>query len=264
MLKKILISMLLCFTMLFVVTGCSNDAATTPKDPAVNQESGKASGTDETGKAPGAKPTYKETMVPFDQLIPAERIVLLQNTLNYTRDGFYTADTKPVTKDIEYKGTTVAAYSMSYPLDFLKNDIKGDLKVTKTDGSTTNITAADFTGLYVIIDFTSDKPPVLYNPQSGTEITDFLFATTAEGEAIYSIVSGSTHKTDKIIADVGFDSQGSYRYVASDKFHIPASPAENAVGEIRGTLSGSINGSFPGMVAASGKINDVIYIEAIK
>lgn len=254
--KKTLFSIFLCFTMLFVVTGCNNDTASKPESPAVHQESEKASGTGATG--------YKETMVPFDQLVPAERIVLLQNTLNYTREGFYTADTKPVTKDIDYKGSTAAAYSMSYPLDFLKNDIKGELKITKTDGSTTNITADDFAGLYVIVDFTSDKPPVLYNPQSGTEITDFLFANTAEGEAIYSIVSGSTNKTDKIIADVGFDSQGSYRYVASDQFHIPAGPADNAVGEIEGASSGAINVSFPGMIAAGGIIYDVVYIETIK
>ena len=52
--------------------------------------------------------------------------------------------------------------------------------------------------------------------------------------------------------------------MATDRFYIPVDPKENASGEIRGALSGAINGSFPDLTIASGKINDVIYIEAIK
>ncbi|HHX75250.1 MAG TPA: hypothetical protein GX699_10150, partial [Firmicutes bacterium] len=52
-----------------------------------------------------------------------------------------------------------------------------------------------------------------------------------------------------------------YRYVATDKFYIPVEPQERANGEIRGTLSGAINGSFPDLAIASGKINDVLLIE---
>lgn len=260
--KKSIISILLLVSVLFLFTACSS-ASQTGADSA-GKSSEVASGTSATGKADGEKPTYKETMVPYDQVAAAERIVLLQNTLNYSRDGFYTADTKPVTKSIKHKGASVDAFPMSYTLAFLKNGIKGDLKVTNNDSSTKTITADDFAGLYIIIDFTSDKPPVLYNPKSGTEITDFLLATTAEGEAIYSIVSGSTFKASDIIAKAGFNPQATYNFVAADKFYIPASPAENAVGEVRGTLSGAINGSFQGMTIAGGKINDVIYIETIK
>lgn len=245
--KKILISVFLLISVMLLFTACSSTEKSTA-----------------AGKAEGDTPTYKETMVPYDQVTTAERIVFLQNTLNYSRDGFYTADNKPVTEKIKYKGASVDAYPMRYALDFLKNSIKGDLTVSNNDGSTKTITADDFSGLYVIIDFTSDKPPVLYNPKSGTEITDFLFATTSGGEAIYSIVSGSTYKASDIIAKAGFDPQATYNFVATDKFYIPATPAESAVGEIRGALSGAINGSFQGMTIASGKLNDVIYIEAIK
>lgn len=258
--------MLLLVAMMLSLTACGgSDAPATPERPEV---AGETAGAEEGAKAGdtegGKKPTYKETMVPYDQLPPAKRIVLLQNTLNFSREGFYNENNKPATEDIEYNGNTVAAYSMSYPLALLTNGSTGDLTVTNNDGSTMTISAADFAGLYVIIDFTSDAPPVLYNPASGTEITDFLFATTAEGEAIYSIVSGSTYNATELVASVGWDTEATYRYVATDKFYIPVGPAESATGEVRGALSGAINASFPELTIAGGKINDLICIQAIE
>ncbi len=210
------------------------------------------------------KPTYKETMLPFDQLEPSERIVFLQNTLNFTREGFYNAENKPVVEEIEYREEKVEAYPIRYTLEFLHNPIEGDLTINNNDGSTEVISAEDFVGLYVIIDFTDDTPPVLYNPQSSTEFIDFLFALTAEGEAIYSIVSDSIHNAAEIVAAVGWDADKTYRYMATDKFYVPVEPAENATGEIRGALSGTINGSFPDLAIASGKINDLVYVEALE
>ena len=37
----------------------------------------------------------------------------------------------------------------------------------------------------------------------------------------------------------------------------------NRHGELRGALSGSVNGTFPEMIIAQGKINDVIYLEKV-
>ncbi len=216
----------------------------------------------ENGEEP--KPTYKETMLPFEELIPAERIVFLQNTLNYSREGFYNAENKPVTEEIAYDGATVEAYPMTYALNFLHNPPEGDLIIHNNDGSTATIAAEDFKGLYVLIDFTEDSPPLLFNPQTGAEFTDFLFVLTAEGEAIYSVVSDSIHNAAGIIAAVGWDPEKTYRYMATDKFYIPVEPADHATGEIRGALSGAINGSFPDLAIASGKINDVIYVEAME
>ena len=87
---------------------------------------------------------------------------------------------------------------------------------------------------------------------------------TAEGEAVYSVVSGSIHNAAEIIANVGWDADATYRYMATDKFYIPVGPEERATGEIRGTLSGAVNGSFPELKIAGGKINDVIYIETME
>jgi hypothetical protein len=89
-----------------------------------------------------------------------------------------------------------------------------------------------------------------------------LYALTDKGEALYSVVSGSTYNAAALISSVGWDpDETDYRYMATDRFYITVTPAENETGEVRGTLSGAVNGSFPDLKVASGKINDVIYIE---
>ncbi len=207
--------------------------------------------------------TYKDTMIPFEDIVQGKKIVILQNTLNYTIDGFYTADTKPVTEDITYGGATTAAYKMTYAIDFLLNEPKGDLKVTDTEGKTVDIKADDFAGMYVIIDFSSGEAPTIYNPTTKTEVKNFAVAVTAEGEAIYSIIADSTHICADILEACGWDTTQTYRYVAADHFYIPVEGSFAKVGELRGTLSGSINGSFPELTIASGKINDLVYLEEI-
>ena len=208
--------------------------------------------------------TYKDTMLPFDQLVPGNRIVILQNTINYSREGFYSPQTKPATQMIDYDGDQVAAYPMSYPIAFLKNDLTDSLKVVNTDGSEQEISVEDFAGLFIIIDFTVDTPPVLFNPETGTELDDFLYAVTDQGEAIYSVVSGSIHNTKELLTEVGWDLAATYRYVAADKFYFPVGPDAVGTGEVRGTLSGAVNGSFPDLPIANGKINDLIYIEVME
>lgn len=210
------------------------------------------------------EPTYKEKMVPDDQLEPSERIVFLQNALNFSREGFYTAETKPQTQAVSYQSDSVEAYSMDYVLAFLSRGVEGEVTVTKSDGSTVTLAAEELAGMYVILDFTSGEAPVLYNPASGTEVTDFFFAVTATGEAIYSVVSDSVHNAAEILNAVGWNENATYRYVATDKFYIPVGPQERANGEIRGTLSGAINGSFPDLAIAGGKINDVLFIELME
>jgi len=255
--------------IMLVTAGCGNNSVV-PMEPtnATIVETIANQPAEETAKpigeaaTPTVKPTtYKESMLPFDQLEAGPRIVILQNALHYTRDGFYSAETKPVTKEIVYDGNNVAAYSMSYALAFLHKGSAGTVKVINNDGSEQELNAENFAGLFVIIDFSSDAAPVLYNPESGTKITDFLLAITSEGEAIYSVVSGVTIIAAELIGKAGFDTEATYRYVASDKFYIPVAAADNLTGEVRGTLSGAVNGSFPNLKIASGKINDVIYIE---
>lgn len=237
--KKIL-SLLLIVLLVLMLAACGGG----------NREAGNE--TEGESNAPPAgeglkegEPTYKEKMVPYNQLEPSERIVFLQNALNFSREGFYTAETKPQTKAVSYQNDSVEAYSMDYVLAFLSRGVEGEVTVTKTDGSTVNLAADDLAGMYVILDFTSGEAPVLYNPASGTEVTDFFFAVTAAGEAIYSVVSDSVHNAAEILNAVGWNENATYRYVATDKFYIPVGPQERAKGEIRGTLSGAINVPFP-------------------
>lgn len=262
---KRLVSILFLIVVIFALTACAGDGSLPPDNGDGNGQS--AGDADNGAPGPGGKgdvPSYKDTMVPFDELVPGKRIVILQNTINYSRAGFYNADNKPVAEKINYNGDTVDAYPMTYALDFLTKDNAGDLAINNNDGSVKDISAEDFAGLYIIIDFTSDAPPVLYNPDSGRELKDFLYAVTPEGEAVYSIVSGSTHNAAEIIDNVGWAPGETYRYMAADKFYIPVGPMERKTGEIRGTLSGAVNGSFPELTIASGKINDVIYIESME
>lgn len=63
---------------------------------------------------------------------------------------------------------------------------------------------------------------------------------------------------------VGWDTDTSYTICATDKFHIPVEPDYIAIGDIRGTLSGAVNGSFGDMTIASGKIGDVVIIQPLE
>lgn len=211
---------------------------------------------------PGTDHTYKDAMLPFEDLIPAERLVILQNTLNFGMTGFYTAETAPVTESITYNGAAVDAYPITYTLDFLTNEVKGDVTVTDVDGNDTVYSAEEFAGMYAIVDFMSYEPVVLYNPTTGAETT-IKAAKTSEGEAIYSITADSVHPTADMLTACGWTADETLRLVATDKFYIPVDPEYLAIGELRGTLSGALTASFADMVIASGKLNDPVYFEVI-
>jgi len=257
MMKKRLVYLMIVLLFVFAATACSSNENAKPEE---NLNPGSVQEEESSGEEK-KEPTYKEKMVPYDQLEPTERIVFLQNTINYSREGFYTPETKPATETIEYNSGSVEAYPLNYAVAFLTKGLEGEVTITLNGGSKQTLASEDFAGLYVIIDFTSEEPPILYNPETGTEITDFLYAQTSAGEVIYSVVSGSVHNAAELLETVGWDAGVTYRYVATDKFYIPVEPEYRQTGEIRGTLSGAINGSFPELAIASGKINDLLFIE---
>lgn len=211
---------------------------------------------------PGTDHTYKDSMVPFDELVSAERVVILQNTLNFGMTGFYTSETAPVTESITYNGAATDAYPITYTLDFLTNEVKGDVTVIDADGAEATFSAEEFAGMYAIVDFMSSEPVVLYNPATGAETT-IKAAKTSEGEGIYSIVADSAVPTADMLAACGWNTDAELRLVATDKFYIPVAPEYLAIGELRGTLSGALTASFADMVIASGKLNDPVYFEKI-
>lgn len=209
----------------------------------------------------GTQPTYKETMVPFDEIVAGNRIVIMQNTMRNPRDGFYTAETAPVAEQIDYNGAAVAAYPLSLATAFLTNGVEGTVTVYDAAGKTTEVAAADFEAAYAILEFDSGVAPVLYNADADVEVADFAYALTEGGEAIYSAIADSVHPTVDILTACLWDTAKEYRVVATDKFHFPV-PAENmATGEVRGTISGAVNASFPDYKIASGKLGDIVYIE---
>ena len=83
---------------------------------------------------------YKDAMIPFEDLIPAERIVILQNAVNFGREGFYTEETKPITEEVVLDGQTVAAYKLTYALQFLTFGYENGAQVVNEAGDVLEMT----------------------------------------------------------------------------------------------------------------------------
>ena len=211
-----------------------------------------------------AETHYRDIMIPFEEIIPAERIVILQNTLNFGREGFYTEETKPVTEDITIDGETVAAYSLTYPLNFLTFGYENGGQVVNAAGEVLEFTAEELEASYIIKDFQSWEAPVLYNPETQVKVVDFDHIITDNKEMVISIVTEQDRRFVDMFAMVAWDTAATnYHVMATDKFFIPVTPEDYDDGELRGALSGSVNGTFPDMIIAQGKINDVIYLEKV-
>ncbi len=211
-----------------------------------------------------AETLYRDAMIPFEELVPAERIVILQNTLNFGREGFYTEETKPVTEEVKLDGQTVAAYKLTYALNFLTFGYENGATVVDAAGNETAFSKEELEGSYVYIEgFQSYTLPVLFNPATGAKVVDFDHLIT-DNEMVISIITEQSRRCMDMFALVGWDTASTtYHVMATDKFFVPATPVDYDDGEIRGALSGSVNGTFPEMVPAQGKINDVVYIEKV-
>lgn len=211
-----------------------------------------------------AETLYRDAMIPFEELVPAERIVILQNTLNFGREGFYTEETKPVTEEVKLDGQTVAAYKLTYALDFLTFGYENGAQVVNAAGEVLEMTKEELEGAYVYIEgFQSYTLPVVFVPGTSVKVVDFDHLIT-DNEMVISIITEQSRRCMDMFALVGWDTASTtYHVMATDKFFVPATPVDYDDGEIRGALSGSVNGTFPEMVPAQGKINDVVYIEKV-
>ena len=207
---------------------------------------------------------YKDAMIPFEDLIPAERIVVLQNAVNFGREGFYTEETKPVTEDVVLDGQTVAAYKLTYALQFLTFGYENGAAVVDEAGNETAFTRDELEAAYVYIEgFQSYTLPVVFIPGTDVKVVDFDHLIT-ENEMVISIITEQSRRCVDMFEMLGWDTvSATYHVMATDKFFVPATPMDYDDGEIRGALSGSVNGTFPEMVPAQGKINDVLYLEKV-
>ena len=257
---------------LLMLTLCLSLAACSSSDEGGQQEEEKKElPTNQTTEPEGgeeAAPHYRDIMIPFEDLIPAERIVILQNTLNFGREGFYTEATKPVAEELTLDGATVKGYKLTHALSFLTYGYENGAVVTDAAGNSETYTKEQLEAAYVLIeDFQSYELPRLYDPASGKLFADFdhlIPEGTEQKEMVISIVTEQDRRFPDMFALVGWDTASTnYHVMATDKFYIPVTPVDYDDGELRGALSGSINGTFPDCTVAQGKINDVIYVEKV-
>ena len=144
---------------------------------------------------------------------------------------------------------------------------KAPLKVNVVDeaGNETAFTKEELEGSYIYIEgFQSYTLPVLFNPATGAKVVDFDHIITDNKEMVISIVTEQDRRFVDMFALVEWDTAATnYHVMATDKFFIPVTPEDYDDGELRGALSGSVNGTFPDMIIAQGKINDGIYLEKV-
>lgn len=256
--KKSKSILLLCVILAVIVLFAGCGSSDSGKKQLPSQTDGSASSEGDSATH------YKASMVPFDEVVPSDRIVILQSVLNYSREGFFTEETKPVTTEITYNGNATQAYALTYALDFLTNGTAGQSTIYEVDGTVTVVDEDELKGCYAIIeDFQSGDYAILYNPETGLTITQLDYIVTANNEGIYSVITEQDVNVYEMFTTFGWDTTKTYNVVATDQFYIPITPEDYDDGEIRGALSGSINASFLDMTIAQGKINDVIYVEKI-
>ena len=253
---KKLIALILVLTMALSLAACGGADTEEKKELPVTTQPSEEDVPEET--------LYKDAMIPFEDLIPAERIVVLQNAVNFGREGFYTEETKPVTEDVVLDGQTVAAYKLTYALQFLTFGYENGAAVVDEAGNVTTFTRDELEAAYVYIEgFQSYTLPVVFIPGTDVKVVDFDHLIT-ENEMVISIITEQSRRCVDMFAMLGWDTtSATYHVMATDKFFVPATPVDYDDGEIRGALSGSVNGTFPEMVPAQGKINDVLYLEKV-
>ena len=267
---KRIVALMLLLAMALSLAACGSAAAPTTEAPAATEKPAEEKKALPVATQPAEEDVpketlYKDAMIPFEDLVPAERIVVLQNTVNFGREGFYTEATKPVTEEVKLDGQTVAAYKLTYALDFLTFGYENGAQVVNEAGDVLEMTKEELEAAYVYIEgFQSYTLPVVFVPGTNVKVVDFDHLITDNKEMVISIITEQSRRCMDMFEMLGWDTaSATYHVMATDKFFVPATPEDYDDGEIRGALSGSVNGTFPEMVPAQGKINDVVYIEKV-
>jgi len=210
-----------------------------------------------------AAPLYKDIMKPYSEIQHGKRIIFIQNTLVFSREGIFTEAEAPVAETVSYNGADYNGYAMTAATKHLTETNAGDVTVYTRDGASSTVAAADFEAMTVLIDdFQSGNNPVLM-AADGTAIENFEYAVMANGEVIASIITEEEYNVNEHLQKYGWDNTKTYNLVATDVFYIPITPEDYDEGGLRGALSGAINANFPDMIIATGKLNDVVFIEEI-
>ena len=254
--KKLLaLIMALALAMSMVACGSSESAA--------QEEEKKALPVTTPEPETSAEPLYKDIMVPYSEIQHGKRIIILQNTLVFSRAGVFTEAETPVAETVSYNGAEYMAYPMSAVTKFLIEENSAGVTVYTTDGESSLLTGADFENSKILIDdFQSGNSPIILS-SAGFEIQNFDYALLANGEVIASIITEQEYNVNEHLVKYGWDNTKTYNLVATDVFYIPITPEDYDEGGLRGALSGAINANFPDMIIATGKLNDVVFIEEI-
>ena len=238
-------------------------AACGSSEPASSEEEKKQLPVTETNPEETPAPLYKDIMKPYSEIQHGKRIIFIQNTLVFSREGVFTEAETPVAETVSYNGADYNGYPMAATTKHLTEANTGDVTVYTRDGASSTVAAADFEAMTVLIDdFQSGNNPVLMGAD-GTAIENFEYAVMANGEVIASIVTEEEYNVNEHLQKYGWDNTKTYNLVATDVFYIPITPEDYDEGGLRGALSGAINANFPDMIIATGKLNDVVFIEEI-
>ncbi len=209
-------------------------------------------------------PLYKDIMKPYSEIQHGKRIVILQNTLVFSREGVFTEAETPVHETLNYNGTDYMSFAMADVAKHLIQQPTGNVKVYTAEGAEITFDAAEFLEARILIDdFQSGNKPVIYDPIKSVADEGFLYAIMENGEVIFSIVTEDEVNVNECLQKFGWDNTKTYNLVATDVFYIPITPEDYDEGGLRGALSGAINANFPDMIIATGKLNDVVFIEEI-
>lgn len=232
-------------------------------EPASSEEEKKQLPVTETNPEETPAPLYKDIMKPYSEIQHGKRIIFIQNTLVFSREGVFTEAETPVAETVSYNGSDYNGYAMTAATKHLTEANTGDVTVYTRDGASSTVAAADFEAMTVLIDdFQSGNNPVLMGAD-GTAIENFEYAVMANGEVIASIITEEEYNVNEHLQKYGWDNTKTYNLVATDVFYIPITPEDYDEGGLRGALSGAINANFPDMIIATGKLNDVVFIEEI-
>ena len=254
--KKIL-AVILAAMMAMSLVACGSS------EPASSEEEKKQLPVTETNPEETPAPLYKDIMKPYSEIQHGKRIIFIQNTLVFSREGVFTEAETPVAETVSYNGSDYNGYAMTAATKHLTEANTGDVTVYTRDGASSTVAAADFEAMTVLIDdFQSGNNPVLMGAD-GTAIENFEYAVMANGEVIASIITEEEYNVNEHLQKYGWDNTKTYNLVATDVFYIPITPEDYDEGGLRGALSGAINANFPDMIIATGKLNDVVFIEEI-
>ena len=208
-------------------------------------------------------PLYKDIMKPYSEIQHGKRIIFIQNTLVFSREGIFTEAEAPVAETVSYNGADYNGYPMTAATKHLTEAPAGSVDIYTTDGGFHTVAADAFEAMTVLIDdFQSGNSPVLMGAY-GTAIENFEHAVMYNGEVIASIITEQEYNVNEHLQKYGWDNTKTYNLVATDVFYIPITPEDYDEGGLRGALSGAINANFPDMIIATGKLNDVVFIEEI-